>query len=193
VRFAPLDAPVIARLLSEDGAAPDEAARLATFAEGSIERAQELADPELWSFRSALIDSLSARPLPSVTLTQTVETFVNDAGADASARRMRCRQAMALALDFFRAALHHGVGSPAAADAELSQAVARAEAAWGLEPDLSLAPDLPLALVDRTLEALGHVDRNANQSTLIACWLDDLAEMIDSGRAPNRFKPVALA
>src|ERR1700722_353926 len=51
VRFAPLDDEVVARLLTRNSnATSDEAARLASFAEGSIERAQEMADPELWTF-----------------------------------------------------------------------------------------------------------------------------------------------
>jgi hypothetical protein len=31
------------------------------------------------------------------------------------------------------------------------------------------------ACLERCLEALGQIDRNANQATLIEAWLDDLA------------------
>jgi hypothetical protein len=29
--------------------------------------------------------------------------------------------------------------------------------------------------LDRCLDAAAQIDRNANQSTLVECWLDDLA------------------
>jgi hypothetical protein len=37
------------------------------------------------------------------------------------------------------------------------------------------SPDAALAALDRTLEAEEQLDRNANQATLLECWLDDLA------------------
>ena len=38
-------------------------------------------------------------------------------------------------------------------------------------------PDAALAALDRTLEAEEQLDRNANQATLLECWLDDLASI----------------
>ena len=35
--------------------------------------------------------------------------------------------------------------------------------------------ELSAARLDRCLDAAAQIDRNANQSTLIECWLDDLA------------------
>ena len=186
VRFSPLDEQVVARLLVErSGVAAAEAARLAALSEGSLERAAEMADPDLWAFRSRLLGDLSTRPLPSVALAQDLEAFVNDAGAEASRRRARARQTMALALQFFRQALRESVEAGSDADPELTRALERSRAAWGV------VPDAPLALVERTLAALAHIERNANQSTLIACWLDDLARIVDTGRAPSPFEPAA--
>jgi hypothetical protein len=39
------------------------------------------------------------------------------------------------------------------------------------------------ALVDRCLEALTHIDRNANQSALLECWLDDVAQLLHAAPA----------
>ena len=188
VRFSPLEPDAVARLLVEQsGHVPAEAERLARLAEGSVERAEEMADPDLWAFRSRLLKALATRPMPSVSLAQELEAFVNDAGAEANRRRVRARQAIMLALQFFREGLRGSVGSRLACDVELARAVEQALPVWGFDFEL------PLALVDRTLAALGHVDRNANQSTLIAGWLDDLARIIDSGRAPAQFEPAAFA
>ena len=178
VRFTRLDDAIVARLLLADGDAndPQDAARLASFAEGSLERARALKDPELWSFRGALFGALAERPLASVHLAEQLEAFVNEAGKEASARRARCRQSMVFATALFREALRTGAGLSTAGDAELNAAAVRVLRVWGGRPEPVIA------LIDRTLEALNQVDRNANQSTLIAAWLDDLAQMIDSGR-----------
>ena len=77
-----------------------EARRLARYSEGSLQRALELTDAELWSFRKALLEQLSERLLPSVSLAQTVAKFIEEAGKDASARRMRFRQVVGFAVEF---------------------------------------------------------------------------------------------
>ena len=55
--------------------------------------------------------------------------------------------------------------------------VARAEAARTLDP-VALS-----ACIDRSLEALGHIDRNAHQATLLEGWIDDLSRIIQTGQA----------
>ncbi len=54
VRFQPLSAEVVAEVLLSKGLVADaaEARRLAQHAEGSVQRALELADPALWAFRA---------------------------------------------------------------------------------------------------------------------------------------------
>jgi hypothetical protein len=39
------------------------------------------------------------------------------------------------------------------------------------------------ACAERSLEALGHIDRNANQATWIEAWLDDLARLAERSAA----------
>jgi len=65
----------------------DEADRLARYSGGSIQRAVQLVDPQLWSFRSTLLEQLS-RPAPdSVRLARTVSAFVDEGRKQAAARR----------------------------------------------------------------------------------------------------------
>jgi len=155
VRFEPLATEVVARLLIEQGLAGDEVRtrEIAAASEGSLERAAQLADDALWSFRSQLFGRLAEPDFDSVALTKMVGAFVDEAGREASARRERLRRVITFAADFYRHEMRVACGD-STADAEMS-----------------------VAGVDRCLEALEHVDRNANQSTLIASWLDDLGRV----------------
>jgi DNA polymerase-3 subunit delta' len=178
IRFRPLAGATVADILLSRGLASDrsEAERLAAFSEGSVRRAVELADDELWAFRAEWLAGLAARPLDSVTLAAKLVPFVESAGKEASARRARARQVVGFAIDFYRQLLRAFCGLEIEGDAELAGAVERASAKW---PAVTAAA---AACVDRSLEALAHIDRNAHQSTLLECWLDDLAQMVDSGQ-----------
>ena len=157
VRFAPLSVEVVAQLLVEQGVVDDreQAERLAAVSEGSLERASELADDALWSFRQQLFARLAEPNFSSVAMTKMVGDFVDHAGREASARRGRLRQVITFVADFYRAEMRAASGE-----------------ATGEGDDLVAAER-----VDRCLEALEHVDRNANQATLIACWLDELGQV----------------
>ena len=171
VRFRPLPVDVVAKLLVSRGlvADPNEARRLAQYSEGSIERALELADAELWTFRNTLVERLAEASLDSVQLAQTVTAFVDEAGKEASARRARLRQVVAFATEFYRQLLHSQCGQFQSQDVELQRVVQRALDAEQTDTDSTAAR------LDRCLDAAGQIDRNANQATLIECWLDDLA------------------
>ncbi|MCE5268777.1 MAG: DNA polymerase III subunit delta' [Planctomycetaceae bacterium] len=171
IRFRPLPTEVVSRLLVakglvEDGTAAD---RLAQYSEGSVQRALELSDAGLWTFRNTLYQRLSEPMLDSVRLAQGVATFVDEAGKEASARRARLRQVVAFAADFYRELMRAQCGSALTADRELREHVDRA---------MQRGPgdrQATLARLDRCLDASAQIDRNANQATLIECWMDDLA------------------
>jgi DNA polymerase III subunit delta' len=171
IRFQPLPIAVVANLLLTKGLAssPSEAQRLAQYSEGSLQRATELADPDLWSFRDSLYGALSEPMLNSLSLAKTVATFVDEAGKEAPARRTRFRQVIAFAAEFYRQLLHAQCGVSVSADSELQNHVARAVSRGPIDGQATAAR------IDRCLDAAAQIDRNANQSTLIECWLDDLA------------------
>lgn len=170
VRFAPLDPAIIARLLLEQGITTDPASaeRLAAFSGGSLARAAELNDPELWEFRGELLQQLAQSPLASIVLAQRTMKFVDEAGKEASLRRARLRLITGFAAEFFRQLVRRLAGLTPEGDAELSAAVERAARAgsWSIDAASEAAA--------RSLETLSHVDRNANQSTSIEAWFDDL-------------------
>jgi DNA polymerase III subunit delta' len=171
IRFLPLDEAVVARLLIANEIIADqaEAARLARFSEGSVRNASELADADLWSCRHVLLEKLSAEVLDSIGLGQSVTAFVDGAGKEAPARRARLRQIVAFAADFYRRLLHVRSDLPLPADVELRGPLEAAEQSF--PGDAMLAA----SCLERCLEALGQIDRNAHQATVIESWLDDLA------------------
>jgi len=171
IRFQPLPIDVVAALLVSKGfvADPAEARRLARYSEGSLQRALELADPDLWSFRNALYQKLSESPLDSTGLARTVAAFVDEAGKEAPARRARFRQIVAFAAEFYRQLLHAQCGVSVSEDSELRRHVTVA-----IERGVG-GRERSAARLDRCLDTAAQIDRNANQSTLIECWLDDLA------------------
>lgn len=179
VRFRPLPDAIVAELLiaQELVSNPEEARRLASFAGGSLARAVELADEELWAFRKQLLTNLAERNLDSVSFSKQLAAFVEAAGKEAAYRRARLRQVMGFAVEFYRQLLGELCGARPSHDAELRQAVQHARNAWAEDPEALIA------CLERTLEGLAQVDRNANQSTLIEAWLDDLARLAASGQA----------
>jgi len=175
VRFRPLPTDVVARLLVSNSLVTDtdRARRLAQYSEGSIQRALELADPELWTFRDSLCERLSDSAIDGVRLARAVAAFVDEAGKVASARRARLRQVVAFAAEFHRRLLRSLCGAASSEDSELENHVNQA-LRNGQHSPRSVA-----ARLDRCLDAAAQIDRNANQATLIECWVDDLAGVRD--------------
>ncbi len=171
IRFRPLADETVARLLIERQivADPQEARRLATYSGGSVARAAELADPELWDFRRQLLAALAAQPLTSGQLAQTVNSFLEAAGKEAAPRRARARLLANFAVEFFRQLLRGLASAAPTADAESAGLVEQAiRNGWTESPAMTA--------LDRCLETLSQIDRNANQATMVECWFDDLAE-----------------
>ncbi len=174
IRFRPLDPAAVAEILLARGLAADaaEAERLAGISEGSIERAVALADEDLWAFRSTLLEALAAPQFASVQLAASLVPFVETAGKEAQPRRARARQLIGFAVEFHRQLLRVRAGADPLGDDELRRYVL--QAANKQPGDAETAADC----IERSLEALNHVDRNAHQTTLLECWLDDLARIL---------------
>jgi DNA polymerase-3 subunit delta' len=170
VRFAPLSPEIVERLLVEKQLVTDpaEAKRLAAGSDGSLTRAMELADPDLWQFRTDLLTALAREPLESYRLAQSLVPFVDAAGKEAPPRRARARQVIRFAVDFYRRLLQRQVGAGQQSADENEQYVTAAIKAGQSDPEATAAR------IERSLEALSHIDRNANQTTLLEAWLDDL-------------------
>lgn len=159
VRFRGLDVETVANILIESGAVAERslAMRAAELSEGSVERARQLADPALWSFRDQLSSALAASPIDSVRLARAVQAFVDEAGKESSQRRERLRIVIGFAVEFYRSKLRSNQPH---------------------EPDLQA--------LEACLAALEQVDRNANLGLIIQHWCEELSGFSGGIAGQNR-------
>ena len=171
IRFQPLDQETITNLLVSRGLVKtaDEARRLAAHSGGSLTKAADLADPALWQFRTRLLEHLSNPAFDSFTVAKMISAFVDEAGKEAPARRARARIVVGFVAEFFRQIARQLAGVVTEEDREVQQLIERATSQWrgGI--------DAAVACTQRTIEAHEHLDRYANQSTLIEAWIDELS------------------
>ncbi len=155
VRFRPLDVETVAQLLLESGTTADHdfARRMAGLSDGSVERARQLADPALWSFRDQLQIALAADRLDGVRLARAVQAFVDEVGKEAAHKRTRLRTIIDFAVEYYRSRM---MGEPAVADRTT-------------------------AALDSSLAALEHIDRNANLGLVIQWWCESLSKSASGG------------
>jgi len=174
VRFRPLATELVASILERQGIAADREAALrwASLSQGSVSKAVELSEQELWQFRDQLLAALSRTPLPVRDLAVAMATFVDAAGKESVHKRRRARQVLEFAVEFFTGCLRGAQQATATREVSLAQAIERRLAA-------PLEIEAYEGALERTLHALEQVEQNANQATLIDCWCDDLARILD--------------
>jgi DNA polymerase-3 subunit delta' len=159
VRFEPLPADVVAQLLISESLISDErqARELAEQAGGSLQRAVDILTMNLNDYRPQLLRQFTGSGIDSMRLVSVVNDFVADAGTEAEAKRQRLRATFDLVMNHFRGVL-------------------RGE---GVQESPNRAPDSRLlAAMDRCIQAEEELDRNANQATLLECWVDDLGRLL---------------
>ena len=177
VRFQTLDASVAAQLLIEQQvvADDDEAMRLAQAANGSLTRAAEMVAPELWQFRGELNQMLDVEDWDSLELAKMIVRFVEEAGSGAPERRQRLKQVVDMAIDFYRNLMHVTNGAPSC-DATPSKIATN----WKDDPERGVR------CLNRCIEAVSHVNSNANVTNVIDAWIDGLSQ-ITRGQPDSEF------
>jgi DNA polymerase-3 subunit delta' len=142
VRFAPLAPEVLSAILVEKGIAssPEQGDTLAMQAAGSIDQARELANSDIDSLRTELLRSLTAPYWDAVALAAQLNSLAESSGKDPATQRPLARLIFRLAVEHFRNEML----------TEHSRSAARR--------------------LERTLDALEHVDRNANLPLVIEAW-----------------------
>ncbi|MHB0957303.1 MAG: DNA polymerase III subunit [Pirellulaceae bacterium] len=172
IRFAPLSTAHLATLLATTGLItdPTRISAVAARAEGSLTRALELCDPELEDARNSLLQHLSQADIDSGALAKVITEFVEAAGKETSPRRVRLRQIVMAAADFYRSLMRQLVGAGEHDETGHEPYLARAAPHWIGRADAASRN------LERCLVGLGEIDANANVATLIGCWIDDLAQ-----------------
>lgn len=111
VPFAPLSADALGTILAENGVADRvQAGRLIRLAGGSAGQALALNDPAVWDLRAALIDALGSPRLASAPLVEKWSEFIENAGKESAAQRLRASVVLRLLMDLLARSLHlaHG-------------------------------------------------------------------------------------
>lgn len=181
VRFGPLAESDVAAILVQQGLCADAAAaeRAARMSGGSVQQAAQWCDPALVEFRGSLLGVLAQRDFDHLEAAKLVSQFVESAGKEAAAKRARLRLIVSLAEDFYREAMHtlarRASEGEVSADPQLRDAL-KSALRW-LPGD-----EAAVACLDVCLDAVAHIDANANQATLIDWWLDELAAAARAGR-----------
>jgi DNA polymerase III subunit delta' len=161
VRFEPLSVDVVSRLLLEQGivTSEPEACELASAAGGSLQRATDLLAMNLGDFRERLKRQLIAPVLDGNRMVSIIADFVSEAGTEAEAKRQRMRAVFDAVTEYLTRVLRNN---------------ATAE-----DPAAPSAQSRVLGALDRCLLAEEELDRNANQATLLECWVDDLTRLLN--------------
>src|SRR6056297_913723 len=152
IRFAPPEGQAAVELLRRHGveiADVQEAEQALELSGGDVHQAAGLLGEDAGEFRSVFTNLLDRSLIDGVSLAKIVSDYVNEAGKDAAPRRARMREVFGIAVQHFRRQM---------------RALAATE-----RPS-----DTAMYRLDRCLEALREVDRNANQATLLESWGVDL-------------------
>jgi DNA polymerase-3 subunit delta' len=180
IRFQPLSHAAVESILlmQQLVESPDVAQKAAARSGGSVQRALEAADPALAEFQAELIDQISRREFETPALAKATTTFIDAAGKEGAAKRARFKQIIGAANDYYRALMLTLAGGPQV-ETPLAQSITQAQRWWpGGE-------EAAACCLETCLDALSAIDANANQATLVECWLDDLGQIGRTGRAAS--------
>ena len=180
VRFSPLPESDVADLLLSTGACSDEglARKAAALSGGSLAKAIQWCDEAFLEFRAALFENLSQRDYDLPPLAKTVTSFVESAGKEGAEKRARMREVLTMGLGFYEqliAALSSNALSSSPRDEALQKAVATTVRWWPGDAEAATY------CVEICLDALAHVDANANLTALAEWWLDELSQTARAG------------
>jgi len=110
VRFNPLKADDLKAVLGDHEVTdPTTLHRLTRLAGGSPGRALELADNDLWEFRSRLVSILTGSQIDAVSFSSEWLRFIEDAGKEAREQRQRASLTISLVIDLIQTALRISV------------------------------------------------------------------------------------
>jgi DNA polymerase-3 subunit delta' len=164
VRFASLSQAQVAELLQrgDDAVTPEDANLAASLAGGNLEMARQMLDEAVREFRGAFLMELVRPTLDTPAWAKQVITFVDEAGKEGVFKRERLRLVVSFAEQWYCAVLRQE-----AQDDELRGLLRKS-------PMRDMDQELVTDLLDRCLDARLQIDANANQATLVECFLDDL-------------------
>jgi DNA polymerase-3 subunit delta' len=177
IRFRPLSEEDLVQCLLHLGAAdsPEQAALMAARADGSLAQAIAMSGQELIDFRREFWQALAMPTLDRAGLARNIHEFVDAGGKDMAAKRIQLRHVLDFAIDFYRAVQRTACDVSITHDEELAQAAAEVAARS------IISAETAASLVERSVDAIRHVNANANLAMLVDAWVCDLATATRTG------------
>ncbi len=164
VSFAPLSKSALTQILRNQGVADDtQMERLIRLAGGSAQQAIALNDPDVWQLRKLILETLAADRPNSQRLIEQWSEFIEAAGKESAAQRLRATIVIRIVSDLLSQAMSLAVGRNAdGADALESAALSRIAGKYDVEQLMEL--------LDHCIEADRFVERRV-QLVLLTDWL----------------------
>jgi len=186
VRFDPLTQQHVATLLEsmelETSTPIDE---LAAAAQGSIARAIELAEPEVYQFRLDLRKNLASLDPGRDNFGKEILGFVESVGKDTSMRRARLKMVGDFAIEFFQEVMYAAIADSSAESSSFLNASADDDdvvaAIDRLSEDAQFKAEAVAIGIERTVQMQAQVNYNASPVNIILPWLKDLAACLRGG------------
>ncbi len=174
VRFDPLPDDILAALIIEQGLAttPEEAAALTALANGSLAVAKHLAAPACRDLRRKLLTALSQRQWNGIGVARDLAAAVEEAAGDVPEQRLLATWLLRAAIEFYRTALWRVVHPAVAAPGGIVEAVGWVDSQ---RADTESVVDWLGTLIERCLQAVGHLEQNVGVALCLEAALADLA------------------
>ncbi len=163
IRFSPFSNRTLATLLLEQEtvATLEQGLQLAKRSDGGLDHAKELVDDALDELRGELNKQFSAKTLDAVGFARRLNEFVDAVGKEAPLRRRRLRLLFSLAVEHFRETMR-------------KQDSAKPAETAALQERHQTAAHLAARRLERTLDALEQIDRNANLPFIVDAWCAEI-------------------
>lgn len=176
VRFSPLPITDIEELLIELGlvTSADEARFASTLSEGSLTIARQLLRPELRGLRTTLYSALSEGTFGGLSLAKTLLEAIDNISADTPEQRVHAHWLIRFAVEYYRSALRGLSQDDSASDT----GTIREAQNWAHSLTNRAEPlELIGTLIERAVEAAGHIEQNVPVPLALETMLSDLARM----------------
>lgn len=174
VRFDPLSDDVLTGLVLEQElvTTPLEAAALASLAGGSLAVAKQLASPACRDLRRKLLSTLAQQKWNGIALARELSAAVEEAASDVPEQRILATWLLRAAVEFYRSALWRVAHPTTSAPGGVTEAAAWIDA---VTIDTDSLVDWLGALIDRCLQAVGHLEQNVGVALCLEAAFADLA------------------
>lgn len=200
VRFRPLDALLIARLVEklEWAEDPGEAQSAANLADGSLARAQQLLDPQLRALRTAVFAALARAVLQPFQVAQHVLGALDGIGGDSQQQRVNAQAVVRFLVDFFQDELRQWTlggtahPNPSVTGDAITEEAARPETRPHSQPGDAVrrfpsgepeAAELIGRAIDRCVDAEEQLAGNVAIPLCLEALFSDLATMLNAASA----------